>query len=78
MRYHGNHYLDLSNRRLTRAMALSVSIPCNSKLGFHSFVLYLRKIRKENQELSSLKLLFDFTGFQSQPESFRNTGVKLL
>ena len=39
MRYDSNHHLDLSNRPLTRVMALCVSGPRSSTLGFCYFVL---------------------------------------
>ena len=53
MRYHENHHLDLSNRPLTRVMALSFSSPCNSRLGSLGFVLYSKPISKGNKELKS-------------------------
>ena len=55
MRYHGNHHLDLSNRRLTRVMALSVSGPRSSRLGFLYFGL-CSESKREGINNSSLKV----------------------
>ena len=55
MRYYGNHHLGLSNRRLTRVMALSVSGPRSSRLGFLYFGL-CSESEREGINNSSLKV----------------------
>ena len=53
--YHGNHHLDLSNRRLTRVMVLPVSNPCNSRLGSPCLALCLDTTRKVKSEIGFAK-----------------------
>ena len=57
MRYHENHHLGLSNKRLTRQMALSVSGPYSSTLGTYCSVLRLKLIEKKN--LDNVKAIFN-------------------